>query len=198
MRSSRPSSRTGVARADSLPRAGALVRRSILLVAAALAATVLLPLTAAGQGVGPEVGSTLPADLELEDLDGNAVTLGDYMEPGVPTLLEIWASWCENCEALQPEIDALRAEYGDGVNVVAVAVAVSQSQRRVRRHVEEHGHGYPYLWDGRGAAVRGLNAATTSIVILADGDGRIVYTGVGGDQDLRGEMAKLTSGKAPR
>lgn len=169
-----------------------------LLRAVALAAALLLPGGLAAQGVGPEVGSTLPAGLELEDLEGNPVTLGDYLEPGTPTLLEIWASWCENCEALQPELDAVLERWGEEVNVVAIAVAVSQSRRRVQRHVEEQGHGYPYLWDGRGAAVRGLSAATTSIVILADGEGRVVYTGVGGRQDLRSEVARLLAGNARR
>ena len=74
--------------------------------------------------------------------------------------------------------------------MVAVAVAVAQSQRRVRRHVEEHGAGYPYLWDASGAAVRAYNAATTSIVMLVDGEGTVVYAGVGGDQDLIGEVER--------
>lgn len=139
---------------------------------------------AGAQGVGPEIGSVIPRDLALEDLDGGALTLGDVLEPGKPTLIEIWASWCENCEALQPEIDAVIERWGEDVNVVAIAVAVAQSQRRVLRHVEDHGHTYPYLWDAAGNAVRALNAATTSIVVIADGEGRVTYTGVGGDQDL--------------
>lgn len=146
---------------------------------------------AEAQGVGPEIGSTVPMDLALEDLDGNPLALVDVLKPGTPTLIEIWASWCENCEALQPQLDAVIERWGDDVQVVAVAVAVAQSQRRVRRHVEEHGHTYPYLWDGAGNAVRALNAATTSIVVLADADGTVVYTGVGGDQDLVGAVAQV-------
>lgn len=168
-----------------------------LVLSAALFA-LFVPVVSMAQGVGPEVGSTLPATLQLEDLEGNPVTLGDVMEAGVPTLVEIWASWCENCEALQPQLDRISAEHPDDVNVVAIAVAVSQSRRRVQRHVDSHGHTYPYLWDGRGEAVRALKAATTSIVILADGDGQVVYTGVGGDQDLVGEVQRLVSGDASR
>ena len=164
-------------------------RRLLLVAAAALAATLVLPRLALGQGIGLDVGATAP-DAALEDLDGNAVQLADYIEPGKWTLLEFWATWCENCEALQPQLDRIQAEYGDRVNIVAVAVAVSQSQRRVRRHVEEHGAGYPYLWDGAGAAVRAYNAATTSIVMLVDGEGSVVYSGVGRDQDLVGEVER--------
>jgi thiol-disulfide isomerase/thioredoxin len=163
--------------------------RALLALAAVAAATLVLPGMASGQGVGLDIGSAAPA-AELEDLDGNAVQLTDYIEPGKLTLLEFWATWCENCEALQPQLDRIEADYGDRVNVVAVAVAVSQSQRRVRRHVEEHGAGYPYLWDGAGAAVRAYNAATTSIVMIVDGEGTVVYSGVGADQDLVGEVQR--------
>ena len=160
---------------------------------ALLAVTALLlsaPAALQAQGVGLSIGTPAPA-AELEDLDGNPVQLLDYMEAGKPTLVEFWASWCENCEALQPQLDLIADRYGDRVNVIAVAVAVSQSQRRVRRHLEEHDPGYPYLWDGKGAAVRAYNAATTSIVMILDGDGTVAYSGVGSGQDLVGEIEKL-------
>ena len=163
------------------------LRRRILGVAVAAA---LAPAGLLAQGVGPEIGTQAPA-VALEDLDGNAVELLDYIEDGKPTLLEFWATWCENCEELQPQMDRIHAEMGDRVNVVAVAVAVSQSVRRVKRHLEEHDAGYPYLWDARGAAVRAYKAPTTSVIVLLDGEGKVVYTGSGGDQDLIGQVQKV-------
>ncbi|UCC24078.1 MAG: TlpA family protein disulfide reductase [Gemmatimonadales bacterium] len=153
--------------------------------------TLLLPGAGAAQGttVSLPLGTAVP-DVALEDLDGNPVQLSDYLD-GKPALIEFWASWCENCEALQPQLDEIQARYGERVSVVAVAVAVSQSQRRVRRHLEDHEPGYPFLWDGRGNAVRAFQAATTSIVVLVDGEGRVAYTGVGGSQDLLGAVEEL-------
>lgn len=168
-------------------------RRSLLLLLAALAVTFMVPHLAAGQGVGLDVGATAPG-AAVEDLDGNPVDIADYLEAGKLTLLEFWATWCENCEALQPQLDQIHADYGDQVNIVAVAVAVAQSQRRVKRHVEEHAADYPYLWDGDGAAVRAYNAATTSIVMIVDGSGTVVYSGVGRDQDLVGEVQRRVAG----
>ncbi len=157
----------------------------------AVATLLSLPPSALqAQGVGLAIGTPAPA-AELEDLDGNPVQLLDYVEAGKPTVIEFWASWCENCEALQPQLDRISAEYGDRVNVVAVAVAVSQSQRRVKRHLDSHDPGYPYLWDGKGAAVRAYKAATTSIVMILDGEGKVVYSGVGAQQDLVGEIERL-------
>lgn len=164
-------------------------RRLLVLLGAALATTFVAPHLAQGQGVGLDLGAMAPG-AEVEDLDGNVVQLSDYIVPGKLTLLEFWATWCENCEALQPQLDQIHAEHSDRVNVVAVAVAVSQSPRRVKRHVEEHMAGYPYLWDGAGAAVRAYNAATTSIVMVVDGEGKVVYAGVGRDQDLVGEVER--------
>jgi thiol-disulfide isomerase/thioredoxin len=127
----------------------------------------------------------------LETLDGEPVQLLDFVEAGKPAVLEFWATWCEQCEALQPQFDELQARYGEEVSVVAVAVGVSQSPRRVRRHLEDHDPGYPYLFDARGAAVRAYNATTTSIVVMLDRDGKVAYTGVGTDQDLLSAVETL-------
>ena len=144
----------------------------------------------AGQGqVGLAIGTMGPW-AALQDLEGNDVELLDFVSDK-PTLIEFWASWCENCEALQPQLDDIHAKYGDEVNVVAVAVAVSQSLRRVKRHVDEHGAGYPYLWDSRGNAVRAYEAPTTSVVVILDAAGKVAYTGVGAGQDLIGAMGKV-------
>lgn len=141
------------------------------------------------QGMG-EVGLPLGSDAvgaAVEDLEGNPVELLTHIE-GQPTVLEFWATWCENCEALQPEMDRLWAKYKDRINVVAVAVAIAQSTRRVRRHLEQHDPGYTYLWDANGAAVRAYHAPTTSFVVILDAAGKVVYTGVGGDQELVAAM----------
>jgi thiol-disulfide isomerase/thioredoxin len=162
----------------------------------ALASLVLLlglfaaPPAIEGQEISLPMGSDAPA-AALEDLDGNPVQLLDYIEEGKPTLIEFWASWCENCEALQPQLDQIQKQWGSQVNIIAVAVAVSQSQRRVKRHVEEHTPGYPYLWDGKGEAVRAYGVPGTSIVVILDGEGTVVYTGAGRDQDLIGAITKL-------
>ncbi len=159
----------------------------------ALAALSLCAAGASAQGVGPAVGTQAPA-AALEDLDGKAVQLLSYAPRGKPALIEFWASWCEQCEALQPQLDRIRARHGDKLSMVAVAVAVSQSVRRVKRHVEEHDPGYPYLWDARGEAVRAYNALTTAVVVLLDAQGKVAYAGVGSDQKLEAEVAKLLGG----
>jgi len=154
-----------------------------------LAMVAFISGSVAAQEVGLPLGTPAPA-AAVEDLDGNAVELLDYVK-GKPALIEFWATWCENCEALQPQMDEIQARYGDRLQVVAVAVAVSQTVRRVKRHLDEHPAGYPYLWDAKGAAVRAYKAPTTSVVVILDGDGKVVYTGPGGGQDLLAAVAKV-------
>ena len=160
-----------------------------------LIAVLVFPsgLEAQSGGVSLALGTEGPT-AELEDLDGNAVSLLDYVEAGKPAVLEFWATWCEQCEALQPQFDELQARYGEQVSVVAIAVGVSQSVRRVKRHIADHDPGYPYLFDKRGAAVRAYNATTTSIVVVLDSDGKVAYTGVGTDQNVIGAVESLLDG----
>ena len=160
-------------------------RRGDRLVALALAtaALVALPGAAAAQdGVGLPAGALAP-DAQVEDLDGNPVALHDLIA-GRPALLEFWATWCEQCEALEPQIDEVQERFGDRLTVVAVAVAVNQTPRRIRRHVDRHAPDYAFVYDAGGEAVRAYQAFTTAVVVLVDEKGRIVSTGVGPDQPL--------------
>lgn len=164
-----------------------------LLGAILLTGAILSPSGLTGQGISLPLGTEAPG-AALEDLDGNPVQILDFVEAGKPTLIEFWASWCENCEALQPQLDQIHAEFGAQVNVVAVAVAVSQSQRRVKRHLEDHGIEYPYLWDGEGEAVKAYEIPGTSIVVILDGTGKVAYTGSGRDQKLVDAVKALIQG----
>ncbi len=154
------------------------------------AASGVLAAPGAGQGVSLPLGTPAPP-AALQDLEGRPVQLLDYVQRGKLTVIEFWASWCENCEALSPQLQALRSRWPDQVQVVAVAVAVGQTLRRVQRHVEEHRPGYPFLWDVRGEAVRAYQAGTTSIVVILDREGKVAYTGVGRGQDLVGAVERL-------
>ena len=145
---------------------------------------------AGGEGSVSLALGTVGPGAAVEDLDGNAVDLADYIK-GKPAVIEFWATWCELCEALQPQLDRIQAEHGSELNVVAVAVGVAQTVRRVRRHLEDHDPGYTYLWDARGAAVRAYNATTTSIVVMLDRDGKVAYTGVGAQQNLTAAVQRL-------
>ena len=133
---------------------------------------------------------TVPAAVELEDLDGNPVHLSNYMGER-PILIEFWATWCPVCAKLEPELQRAYERFGERVTFLVVAVGINQSPRSIRRHLEEHPVPYPVLWDGRGRAVRAYKAPTTSYIAILDADGKVTYTGVGEDQDLVGALQRL-------
>lgn len=190
-RSTHPSRTTAAVRtpdADSA-RALRLGRAVLALVVATLALLWAVP--ASSQGVGLQIGTHAPRDIQVEDLDGNAMDLWSVVEEGKPAVFEFWATWCEQCEALQPQLDRIQADYGDQVSVVAIAVAVSQNPRRIKRHLEDHDPGYPFVYDARGAATRAFNASTTAIIVMVDAEGRVTYSGVGTDQDLVSEVRQM-------
>jgi len=163
--------------------------------AAALALVVGLALgaaprpAAAQQDVSLPLGTAAPS-ATVQDLSGKSVDLRDLVN-GKPALIEFWATWCPLCAELQPQLDRIQAKYGDRLNVVAVGVAVNENPRRIRRSLEKHDPGYPHVFDADGNAVRAYKAATTSIVVMLDADGKVAYTGVGADQDLVGAVQQL-------
>ena len=171
-------------------------RRIAGMAGVALCAAILVSLLAGpGPAEAQEAGLGLPPgtpapDAQVQDLDGNPVSLHDLID-GRPALLKFWATWCEQCEALQPRIDEVVERFGDEVAVIAVAVAVNQNPRRIRRHIEAHAPPYPFVYDARGEAVRAYQALTTAVVVLVDGQGSVVSTGVGPDQELAEAMAAL-------
>jgi len=168
--------------------AGPVTRRSPILSRWVFAlALALAPLALPGSAEAQEVGIALGArgpDAAVQDLNGRPMQLLSLARPGKPTLLEFWAVWCGECETLQPQLDRVQARYGNDVTLIAVAVGVAQTLRRVTRHLESHDPGYPFVWDAQGAAVRAYDVPTTSVVVLLDAEGRVAYTGVGGDQNL--------------
>jgi thiol-disulfide isomerase/thioredoxin len=138
--------------------------------------------------LGIPVGQTPPA-VTIEDLDGNPVELARWVGKR-PIIVEFWATWCPICEELLPRMEAARRKYGDRVEFLVISVAVNQSKATVRRHLARHPMPFTFLWDANGAAVRAFQAPSTSYVAALDAAGKVVYTGVGADQDLEGALEK--------
>lgn len=163
-------------------------KNSAALLAASLIVLVQQPLQGQEDQIGIALGAT-PDAVVVEDLDGNPVGLADYVGDK-PVLLQFWATWCPLCKALEPKMQAAYARYGEEVEFVIIAVAVNQNPRRVRRHLERHEMSGRVLWDTDGRAVRAFMAPSTSYVVMLDAAGKVVYTGLGEDQDIESAVQK--------
>ncbi len=148
----------------------------------ALVLLALVPRALHAQESGIEVGTRGPA-AAVETLDGKVADLAQYVGK-TPVLLEFWATWCSSCKELEPQIKALHQKYGKQIKFVGVAVSVNQSPALVKRYVERHGMPGDQLYDRRGNATGAYDVPATSYIVVLDRTGKVVYTGLGGDQKL--------------
>jgi thiol-disulfide isomerase/thioredoxin len=162
-------------------------RRSAAVFVAAV--TVLLASAAAlgAQESGIPVGTPAPS-AAVETLDGQAADLSTVFGTK-PVLIEFWATWCGVCKALEPSLMAVRAKYADRVTFVGVAVSVNQSPERVRRYAAQYMAGFTQFYDRRGFAVEAYDVPATSYIVIVDAAGKVVYTGLGSDQELDRALA---------
>ena len=156
-----------------------------------------LPRLAAAQDdvVGIPVGQ-MPPPVTIEDLEGKPVALSRWVGKK-PVIVEFWATWCPICAELLPRMEAAQKKYGDRVeflvmpdNALALARAVNQSPNSVRRHLTRHPMPFTFLWDVNGNAARAFQAPTTSYVAVLDATGKVVYTGVGAEQEIEAALAR--------
>jgi thiol-disulfide isomerase/thioredoxin len=156
---------------------------TLLLAAASLASTRAL-----AQDLGIEVGAQAPV-VTVQSLDGKPVDLGAYIGK-TPMLIEFWATWCPNCKELMPTLLDVEKKYGKKVKFVALAVAINQSPERVRRWLAANPMPHDTYYDVEGKAAGAFDAPATSYVVVLDKNGRVVYTGLGGKQDLEAALKK--------
>jgi hypothetical protein len=95
-------------------------------------------------------------------------------------------------------MEAAHNKYGDRVDFLVVAVAVNESPNTVRRHLTRHPMPFTFLWDVNGNATRAFQAPATSYVVILDGQGKVVYTGVGADQDIETGLRRAAEGGGRR
>ena len=141
---------------------------------------------------GIAVGAKAPA-VSLKTLDGTVVNLATYLGKK-PVVLEWWASWCGNCEELLPKVKAAQAAVGADVVFLGINVTVNQTKERAQRYIAEHKPPFLTLWDDGGVSARAYGVPATSYIVVVDRTGKVVYTGVGGSQDV-GAAVKLAVAK---
>jgi thiol-disulfide isomerase/thioredoxin len=162
--------------------------RSTLVASLLSAVAVLMPAALRAQDSGIEVGSQAPA-AAVETLDGQPADLSQYVGKG-PVLFEFWATWCPNCRALEPRMKAAMQKYAGKVKFVVVAVAVNQTPERVKAFRDAHGMTQDIVFDRKGNAAGNYEAPATSYIVVLDASGKVVYTGVGADQDIDAAVKK--------
>ena len=152
------------------------------------ASVLLLAAPVYAQDGGIALGAKAPS-AHVQSLDGKPVELSSVLGAG-PTLIEFWATWCPNCKELEPTLTAAQTKYAGRVRFVTVAVAINESLERVRKHAAVHPLPGTIVYDADGNAAGAFDAPATSYVVVIDHAGKVVYTGVGGTQDIDAAIRK--------
>ena len=156
--------------------------RTILKGATALAFLGALTAPLAAQATGLPLGTQAP-EVRVQTIDGKPVWLSSQYGKG-PVLIEFWATWCPNCKALEPQMEAAAKKYKGKIALVGVAVGVNQSAALVKAYATKHALPLTVVYDKSGDAADKFDVPATSHIVILNKDGRVIYTGVGSDQDV--------------
>ena len=162
----------------------AVVTRTLI----AVAAITLGTRASTAQEGGIAIGTVAPA-ARVVTLDGKTVDLADYYG-AKPVVLEFWATWCPLCKKMEPAMEAARQRHGDRVTFVSVGVTANQTADRQREYAEKQHLTGTFVFDADGAAIKAFTVPHTSYIVVIDAARRVVYTGVGGDQDIEAALKK--------
>jgi thiol-disulfide isomerase/thioredoxin len=150
--------------------------------------TITAPREVSAQDLGIERGSMAPG-AKVATLDGKEADLSAYIGK-MPVVMEFWAVWCPNCKELEPTLLSVSKKYAGRVKFIGVAVSVNETPDRVKAFVEKHGLPGDQFFDNKGNATNAYDVPATSFVVVIDKTGKVVYTGLGGTQDLEGAIKK--------
>lgn len=156
--------------------------------ARALATVAIMAAPLAAQDLGIAIGEKAPGG-PLETLTGQTVDLSSFIGKQ-PVVLEFWATWCGNCKQLEPAMRAAITKHGAQVKFVTVAVSVNQSLERVKAWQAANKMPGELLYDRKGTVSGAYDVPATSYVVVVDKTGTVVYTGVGGTQNLDAAIKK--------
>ena len=128
---------------------------------------------AGGAAAAPGAESDRPADFTLPDLDGQPVALSRFLGK-TPVLLVFWATWCPECKAAIPEINAMTTEPLAG-KLQVLGLDFRESRGKVANAVKSRGIRYPVLLDERGQVARAYGVVGIPTYVLIGRDGKIIY-----------------------
>lgn len=141
------------------------------------------------------VGEVAPA-VVVPDLEGGSYDLAGVLGKR-PVLVEFWATWCTSCEAMLPRLRAAYESYGDAVEFIGINVTIAETLDGVRQYMKDQAPPFRALYDSSGIAARAYGPPATSWIMIADADGRVVYTGLGGTQNLEPALRQVAERQTP-
>ena len=115
----------------------------------------------------PAAGGSAVPQLSFDCLGGGSLDLA--RAPGVPTIVNLWASWCGPCREELPLMQELADTAGDRLRVIGVVSRDGEPQ--AESFAADAGTTFPSAFDGEGdlMAELGLNGLPYTMFLAADG-----------------------------
>jgi cytochrome c biogenesis protein CcmG/thiol:disulfide interchange protein DsbE len=129
-----------------------------------------LPAKSAATGADALPALTLPClgpgpDVSLDRLTGR------------PTLVNLWATWCEPCREEMPLLQEAYTRHGQQVRFLGIDV--QDDPEAARWFLDEFGIEYPHAVDSDGALLRALGMRGLPVTLVQDEEGRVIGRQVG-------------------
>jgi cytochrome c biogenesis protein CcmG/thiol:disulfide interchange protein DsbE len=122
----------------------------------------------------PAADSDLPATV-FDCFGGGVLDLS--RAPGVPTVLNLWASWCGPCREEMPLVQQLATAGGDRVRVMGVATLDGVTP--ATSFAEDAGITFPSAFDADGELLSALGANGLPHTVFLAADGSVAYFQLG-------------------
>ncbi|MBE0616872.1 MAG: TlpA family protein disulfide reductase [Proteobacteria bacterium] len=127
-----------------------------------------------------------PIPFTLQDLEGNAVSLGDFKGKKA-VLLAFWSFFCGPCREEIPLLDEIVKKYADqGVEMLAINLDGPKLEKAVQKYVAGGNFGFRVLWEEmEGIQYKTADAygvAGTPSVVLVGKNGKVSWTHVGREE----------------
>jgi len=121
---------------------------------------------------------------------GQKVKFGGFK--GRKILVDFWASWCEPCIAMFPELNKLKAKYEDGEKTLKIlSVSVDPMPGKIKKIIADKNAQFDVLQAPESLAESGI---IMPYMVLADENGKVIAVSNG--QHTYEELEKLVETKA--
>lgn len=140
---------------------------------------------ASGPGDPPAAGAA-PPDFTAQTVDGATFTLGDYA--GKPVWLTFGASWCGDCRAEAPDLEATYAAYKDR-GLVVVGVFIQEDAAAVREYAGRVGFSFTMTADPNARIAAAYHTLGIPTHFFIDRDGLVRQVRLGALE--RDDMERL-------
>ncbi len=115
------------------------------------------------------IGQAAP-NFELQNLDGQSVSLNDLK--GKPVLINFWATWCGPCVSEMPYIQEIYDEWS-GKGLILLAINIGDSSSEAEQFLQNHNLSLPVLLDTGKVVARRYNIRGIPTTFFIDKDGII-------------------------